>query len=267
MNKKLIYLAFIFCFYSIAVYPKYFNSNIDNNWSMQKKESLFTSERDIDNKLKKSSLLYSSLNIGINVTSNRMELFEYDDGTKIGISRNGVVGIGAIVGYTTSLNFDFSLGFYLYHSELTGQPENASAIFNKFYFNPVIKYVIENKSNKLALNYGVGLLLTNQPWLDIDGSEVPGGAHNKFQFNNAIGATFHLELQNGSSAQNENVIWKVYVKYNLLTYKLKTAMLDDINWPLDILPDEIKSEVMELNSDGFEIGFAIGIPIYRHEHK
>jgi hypothetical protein len=187
-------------------------------------------------------------------------------GEEVKISNSGVVTGGIVVGYTAKNHLDYSIGLLIANSYLMPGVDNASASFHKVYLNPIIKYILETRDETIDFNFGIGLILTNQPMLDIDGSEVSGGGHNQYVYKNAMGPTFSFEFQNGPEAL-KGFILKFYAKYTILTYKLKTALMDGINWPLDQLPVEVQSEVIKLKANGFEVGLGLAFRIPLNRNK
>jgi hypothetical protein len=265
MNIKHSLLIFTLSLQTILIFA--YNSNIskkESDVSIQNDPLINDSINPVNKyKINRKSILWLSLQGANNVTRNDMTLFYYADGTEIPISRNGIYGAGLVIGYKTRINVDFSIGYYIYTTSLEADIDNASATFNRQFLNPVLKYALETLNKRNAFNFGIGLLLSNQPMLDIDGSQVPDGSHNQFIYKNGVGTSLHFEWQSGSEAESP-VIFKLYLKYTLMTYNLKTAMLDGINWPIDQLPEDLNAEVGQMNTNGLEIGVGIGFRLFRH---
>jgi hypothetical protein len=191
---------------------------------------------------------------GIGITDHEVGLTTENE--KIMMSGGG--GIGGIlnIGYGLSPKWDISIGAGIQNSSLTPQVENASASFLRIAVMTDIKYRVPVSSSGL-INFGGGLSYYFPGDLDIDITEVSGGAHNIFGYDNSIGFQFFVEYE---GFFNKDFSWIIGLKYSRVTYEIKSAKSNGINIPVDDLPTDIRDEIGNL--DGSSVDLVVSLNYY-----
>jgi len=241
-NKTLLKLFYYFTILQIALLT----------------QAVFAQEDTLDIKAKDSFSsrwrLEGGMLIGIGITDHEVGITTENE--KIMMSGGG--GIGGIlnIGYGLAPEWDISFGAQIQNSSLMPKVENASANFLRIAIMTNIKYRIPVSSSGL-INFGGGLSYYFPGDLDIDLTQVSGGAHNIFGYDNSLGFQIFGEYEGFFS---ENFSWLIGLKYSWVTYELNSAKSNGIDIPIDYLPMEIKDEIENL--DGSSVDLVISLIYY-----
>ena len=195
-----------------------------------------------------------SLLVGIGLEDHEVGMTT--DNKKITISGGG--GIGGIfsIGYCITPRFDLSLGFGIQNSSLEPEVKNAEGSFLRTSYFTTIKYIIPvSSAGYLKIGAGAGYYSAGD--LDVDLSEVAGGAHNVYKYDGAPG--FHITADY-EGVFTEKFTWIIGLKYYNVTFDLKSAKSNDVSIPLSIIPADIISDIGEL--DGSGVDFIIALNLY-----
>ena len=178
------------------------------------------------------------------------------DNDEISISGGGGVGGQLIIGYRLSPTFDLNLGVAIQNSSLKPDVENADGKFFRTALLANIKYRIQISSSSL-INVGGGFGYYFPGELDIDASEISGGAHNIYEYDNSPG--IHL-LAEYEGFFRKDFSWSIGLQYSIVSYDIKSAKSNEITVPLDQLPASVRDEVGELDGSGVDL--RIGVNYY-----
>lgn len=174
---------------------------------------------------------------------------ETTESKDINISGGGGIGFALTIGYVISSNMDLDLSAGIQNTSLSENVSNAEGTFHRNVLLSTLKYKINISNNKQAkIGAGIGFYMTGK-W-DVDGSEVPGGAHEIIEYDNTMG--FHI------TGDYENMFisnwsWSVGLKFYSVSYKAKSAESNGVSVPVNLVNDEIR----ELNGGGFALMFSI----------
>jgi len=163
-------------------------------------------------------------------------------------------GAGGVSGklvlcYGLSSSWELSAAGGYQESALYPKVENAEGSFSRIILLTTLKYHIPwTLSGTLKIGGGVGYYSPGD--LDIDLSNVSGGAHNIFSYESNIG--FHLtcdyELESTSRFS-----WGLGLKYYNTSYNLQSAKSNGVSVPINFLPQELKDETMKLDGNGIDL--------------
>jgi hypothetical protein len=178
------------------------------------------------------------------------------DNDEISISGGGGVGGKLIFGYRLSPKLDLNLGIIIQNSSLKPNVKNADGKFFRTALIANMKYRIQIFSSSL-INLGGGFGYYFPGDLDIDVSEISGGAHNIYGYDNSLG--FHL-LAEYEGFFRKDISWSIGLQYSTVSYDIKSAKSNGITIPLDQLPASVRDEVGELDGGGVDL--LLGVNYY-----
>ena len=191
--------------------------------------------------------LEGSLVIGAGFKSHVIGKTNENDDIKI--SGGGGIGGNLMLGYSLSPALDLGAEVSIQSSSLQPKVENASGSFPRTAVSAKIKYRIPVSSiGSINLGGGVGYYMPGE--LDIDASSVPGGAHNIYDYDKAVGFQLFGEYEGFFSS---SFGWIAGVKYSNVTFDLNSVNSNGINVPLNLLPSDIKNELSELDGSGIDL--------------
>jgi len=153
----------------------------------------------------------------------------------ITMSGGGGAGLGLEAGYCPHRSFEISGAFGFQSSKLSEKVENAEGSFKRIFFRVTAKYRIP-VSMAGAIKVGAGGGYYSPSDLDLDFSEVPGGAHNIYSYDGAAGFHVSGEYEHHFASWNVmNAKWSLGagVRYYKVEYDLNTASSDGENVPLN----------------------------------
>jgi len=191
--------------------------------------------------------LEGSMLVGIGLSDHQAGMTT--DNEEIVMSGGGGIGGNLILGYGISPKWDTSIGFGIQNSSLMPEVENASANFLRTAIMANIKYRVPVSSSGL-INLGGGISYYFPGDLDIDISDVAGGAHNIYGYDNSIGFQFFGEYEGFFS---KDFSWIIGLKYSHVNYEIRSAQSNGINIPIDQLPAEINDEIGDLDGSGIDL--------------
>jgi hypothetical protein len=180
---------------------------------------------------------------------NNLQVGITTENEKITISGGGGFGGSFVLGYGFLPQLDLSIGTGIEKSALMPRVKNAKGSFTRIFFLATLKYK-KPISSKGLLNFGSGPDFFSPGELDIDASKVSEGGHNIYSYKKATG--FHL-LAEYEGFINQKFSWIMGLKYYYASYKLESAKLDGIFFPVDNLPADLKKEVTDLNGSGVDL--------------
>jgi len=189
------------------------------------------------------------LNFLLGFGTNNIEVGVTTENDKIKISGGGGLGGVLNLGYGVTPQWDLIVGVGLEYSSLQPQVENADGSFFRTMFLSTIKYRIPvSASGIINIGAGAGYYLPDD--LNVDMSQIPQGAHNIYSYKNTVG--FHLQAEY-EGFFNENLTWVIGLKYYNISYDLEAVSSDGISYPINNLPEDIISEIGELDGSGVDL--------------
>jgi len=174
------------------------------------------------------------------------------DEEEINISAGGGFGIMAIFAYNFNSLWEASINAGFQNSSLSKDVKNVEGDFSRTFFSASLKYrinVTENGYIKIGGGYG---FYTPRD-LDVDASEVAGGAHNIYEYDGNSGP--HLSAEYEHIATNYTIGGGL--RYVNVQYDMSSAKSNGISIPLSLLPSEVKKEFLEFNGSGIDFFFSI----------
>lgn len=183
----------------------------------------------------------------------KIEIGTTTAGDVVSISGGGGVGGAITLGYSFSKELEADLGAGFQHGTLSKKVENAKGSFERILVLATLKYKIPVRRNgQVKIGGGAGYYGSGE--LDLDASQVAGGAHNIYKYDDAFG--FHVtgEYEGFFSARKWS--WIIGVKYYNVRYDVKSCTSSGVSVPANQIPEDGR-EV-----DGSGVDFILAIARY-----
>lgn len=194
-----------------------------------------------------------SLNIGAGFENH--DVGRTSDDQDVTISGGGGFGGNIVIAYGMSQEFELRLDAGIQNSELIPNVENAEGSFMRSFIIAGLDYRLPvARESIISIGAGIGYYAPDD--LDIDMRNVQAGGHNIFSYDGSFGFQVRSEY---IGFINETYSWAAGVKYYYASYKLNKASLDGIQVPVSSLPDELTSEVGELDGSGIDLTLSLNI--------
>jgi hypothetical protein len=133
-------------------------------------------------------------------------------------------------------------------SILSKKVENAEGSFTRTFFLGNLKYAIPvSSSGQIKIGAGAGYYSPGE--LDIDASEVPGGAHEIATYDGTTGFNFLAEYEGYFTWAENTLSWSAGLRYYNVKYDISEFEHDGISIDVDNVLDEFK----ELDGSGFDL--------------
>lgn len=175
---------------------------------------------------------------------------------KIKISAGGGMTVG--LNFLTSITRNWLLGNEInYHfTSMMPQVNNATGTFNNWNYCPTIQRVFPFSNNEMAILLGAGAAVNMAAKFEFDATKIPGGAHNKYYYNSAIGpvAEIHYILWNAEGPLGANC----GIRYTYITYKLQKVSSDGKVFTSDQLNSlSLPKDIFKPDGSGLDFIFSL----------
>ncbi|ACF12477.1 hypothetical protein Ctha_0005 [Chloroherpeton thalassium ATCC 35110] len=183
-----------------------------------------------------------------------LDLFQKYDGDLVTLSAGGGVGGKLSFGYYLTPQFNANIEFGPQYSLLSESLDNADGGFSRTFVLGTLRLMLPI-SNDASINIGGGIGSYMGGELDIDASKLYGGAHNIYEYKNAVG--FHLLTEYEKFL--EDGIWSfcIVLKYYNVTYDLDGVSSNGYSFPTEWLSEEVKNQIGELDGSGIDLYVSI----------
>ena len=178
-----------------------------------------------------------------------IDVGETTTGETVSISGGGGLGGAITFGYGLSSKLDIALTAGTQQSELSPRVVNADGSFDRQLLLATLRYKIPF-SHTIQFKVGGGIGYYSSGELDIDVSQIPGGGHNIYKYDDTTG--FHLTAE-FERFFSPNWSWMVGAKYYNVSYDVKSCISNDVSIPVTFLADELRS----IDGSGFDLIIAI----------
>ena len=180
----------------------------------------------------------------------KIDVGETTEDEAITISAGGGGGGTITFGYSFSKELEGDVGAGFQRATLSKDVENADGNFDRILLLVTLKYKIPATSTgQVKIGAGGGYYGSGE--LDVDASQVPGGAHNVYEYDDAFG--FHItgEYEGFFSARKWS--WILGIKYYNVKYDVNSLTSNGIS----VQPNQIPKEGRELDGSGVDLTFAM----------
>lgn len=182
------------------------------------------------------------------------------EGDLVKISPGGGGGAKISVGYFLSPLFDINLEIGTQQSSLE-ELQNAEGSFSRNFFLGTLRYAFPI-SEKNAINIGGGAGYYIGGKLNLELSQVPGGAHLICDYNSSAG--FHALAEFESYFTNWTRwsalwSWSIGLKYYQVSYDLKCVSVNGITVPGHQIPLQGRNEFSPLDGTSVNVVFSINM--------
>ncbi|MFH0882368.1 MAG: outer membrane beta-barrel protein [bacterium] len=184
------------------------------------------------------------------------ELGYTNDDKVIEISAGGGVGIGFHAGYLITHQLEVEVEVAYLTASLSQVLENAEGSFDRSLFAGNVLYRIPvSRRGKVLIGGGAGYFAGGKMDLDFSGASNIGGAHNIYDYDNAIGfqirCIFELFGKGGRFSKHLSV--GMGLQYTSVHYNLKSVSSNSVDIPLSQLPGSLKTEFGEVDGSGADL--------------
>lgn len=181
--------------------------------------------------------------------TDKIDVGETTTGETISISGGGGNGGAIILGYDLSSKLDIDLTAGTQQSLLSPPVVNAAGSFDRKLLLATLRYKIPfSHTGQFKVGGGIGYYSSGE--LDIDASQIPGGGHNIYKYDDATG--FHITAEFESSF-SPNWSWMIGAKYCNVSYDVKSCTSNGVSIPVTFLTDEVRS----VDGSGFDLIIAM----------
>ena len=196
----------------------------------------------------------ASFSFGFGVKN--MTVGQTTDNKDVNMSAGGGVGGSLDLYYRISPFAELGLTGGYQSSSLSVDLKNAKGSFNRGFLLTTIKYGIPvSATGVLKFGGGIGYYIPGD--LDLDMGSVSGGGHNVYSYDGSIG--FHLTGEY-EIINSPNFSWGFGMNYYNVSYNLNLVKSNGVTIPINLLPAQVKNDVMKL--DGGGIDFSVFIAFY-----
>jgi len=141
------------------------------------------------------------------------------------------------------------------NSTLSKKVKNVKGDFSRNFLLGTLRFKIPvSLSGSVNLGGGMGRYMGGE--MDVDASDVSGGAHNIYNYKTATGFHFMLEYEHFKhelSLLSAKWCWGIGVKLYRVTYDLESMTQNGKSIPISQLPQSVKDETMELDGSGTDL--------------
>jgi hypothetical protein len=174
----------------------------------------------------------------------------------IEISAGGGIGFGLQAGYIPVRQLELEVEAAYLVSVLSQNLDNGEGGFNRSVIAGNLLYRVPvRKDIRVLIGGGAGYYMGGKMDLDFSGASDIGGAHNIYDYDNALGYQIRcmFELFGENAMFSRKIIAGIGLQYTSVRYELKSMTSNGVDIPLEMLPSEVKAEFGKLDGSGVEV--------------